>query len=308
MNSILGTLLTLLILYLIVFCIVFVVSLYYIFGKANIVPNKAFIPGVNLYYFMKICNLSWWWILVPIINFLIFFFCPILIAYHFGQKRFIGIIGVFFPIPFYLFIAFSKKVKYIHKMMPDLNIKSIEDIDFLEKKIINKVAEVSSDQLDDIIINDSSVLSRQRSEIDDFIQNIDSTYANLSSEDVLVEDISFVNNDLEKSNTPKDDTLREDVFEILDDEVDNVSLENIESLEKNSINNNTTEKFDSSEYKELKEETQKVEDIAFNGVKTNSTVNQSKELTCPNCGSSLIGYHDFCPGCNMDIKHLTKEH
>lgn len=303
MEYILSNLLTILILYFIAYYVVFMISFYVIFKKANIPQKKALIPLINFYYYMKICHLSWWWLLVPIINILVIFFSPMLIAYHFGQKRLIGVCGVIFPIPFYLYIAFSNNVTYIHKELPDLNLKRVEDIDNLENKIINSAKNSSVDQfVDDFDSNDNaSDVGSTNSEFESFIQNIDSAYASSSNDDILIEDTIIEKN---VKTEPIEQNLNNDVIEI-DDDIENISIDNLESLEINSINNSVIEKVDNSEYKEIMEEEKKVEDIAFDNKNTNMVIKQEKELTCPNCGSSLIGYHDFCPGCNRDIRELT---
>ena len=50
-------------------------------------------------------------------------------------------------------------------------------------------------------------------------------------------------------------------------------------------------------YKELEQEQKSDEKIAFNQEK-------QTELTCPRCGSSLIGATTTCPGCGIDIRSI----
>lgn len=308
MNFILDNLPILLIIYCVIFYIVFMISCYFIFAKANIDSRKALIPFVNFYYFMNVCHLSWWWLLVPIINFLILFFCPMLIAYHFDQKRWLGVCGVFFPIPFYLYIALTNSVKYIHKFMPDLSLKKIDDIDRLENKIMNQVKSFVDEKYTEELINTNVSTNNlsYKSEVETFIKNIDSTYATLGDSDEFVEDILPSKSVIDFNNDENKVVNDKEILEIIDDNVDEINLDNIENLESISISNNAIEKIDNSDYVEIKENERSVDSIAFDSIKKNQTIKQEKELTCPNCGSLLIGFHDHCPGCNMDIRDLTR--
>lgn len=292
----LANLIPILLIYLFILCIVFEVSLYFIFKKCYKKGYFAFIPFFNIYEYMDICHIHWCWGFVPIVNLVIFFVSPYLIGYQFGQKEFVKIMGMLFPIAFFPYIAFSK-ASYIHPKIQSLHIKNIEDIDNLERKVgldieieKNNNSEISALNFES---NKKKDIPKLESKKDILLDQLDKQYANLDY--AIVDDVFQTKANI-KEEIP---TIYADSdFVELDDfnyesKVD--SMSDINVIEKNAVINGLESANDNSEYKEIKEEEKTSEEIAFEQKKKG-------ELVCPKCGSSLIGAINICPGCGMDLK------
>lgn len=286
--------------YLIILSIIFFVSLFFIFKKCYIKGYYAFVPFFNIYEYMKICHLSWYWGFIPVVNIIVFFTSPYLLGYQFGQKEYVKILGIIFPILFFPYIAFSKAT-YIHPKIDTLNINSIEDVDRLEKKILMDIENEESFEgitENKKVVKKKDISNLQPSHKEILLDQLDKNYCNLTNGDIIVDDIAIVAPDIkqEQNIIYKDDDFVELNDYKYDSNID--SIESLSEIEKIAIQSGTEVSIDNNDYKEIKEEQKSNEEIAF-------AQREKRQLVCPKCGSSLIGATNICPGCGMDLKQLT---
>lgn len=285
--------------YFVILSIVFILSLFFIFKKCYKRGYYAFIPFFNIYEYMEICHLSWYWGFIPFVNIIVFFASPYLIGYQFGQKEYIKIFGILCPILFFPYIAFSN-ASYIHPKIESSFINSVNDIENLEKKIMNDIRNEEQNS----IVEQKTVKSNKDSNYDSsqtqkeiLLNQLDNNYSKLEQEDIIIDDVININTDIKEEEVK---TYANDDFIELDDfnydlNVDSINIVN--EIEKNTIMKGKETAIDNSDYKEIKDEEKTDEEIAFDQ-------KEKRQLVCPKCGSSLIGATNICPGCGMDLKQI----
>ena len=286
---------------LIIFYIDFTISMFLIFKKTKINNYYALIPFLNLYYYVVMCELKPIVLLIPIANIFLLIMLPYQLGYEFGQNKIISLLGFFFPLLFFPYIAFSK-VEYIHKNYSKLNINSLEDIDKLEKEILenekaeetyqnkeNKKEKIKKDEKSNYVNNlITSIEDKSMQQNDELYQDED---LQVKKEKVKVTDLMI---------SPSITDLNED---------ENVDSNNsIDELE-NKLNDNSKIKIeDISNYKEVKSQEEEVNVIAFGDLSSKKDEKEQKhELICPYCHASMIGFHKTCPGCGRNISNLMND-
>lgn len=284
----------------IVFCVIYYFiwsfSLFYIFPKAYINKWKALIPFVNIYEFVKLCRIDWYWGFVPVVNLIFFIVSPYLIGYEFSQKKHIKILGVLFPLWFFPYIAFSK-ASYIHKQLPKMNLNSIEDIDRLEKKIINANNNNQYTTIIDSTFADNTD-SKEHADTStsnyyDALNKLEHSNDIAKLENTIVEDVYDIPVISNKTSSSESKNGNYGNFFEEADTMDNY----IADIENKIQNNNKVQNSDTAEYKEIETEKLSNEELAFSNKK-------AQDLVCPRCGSSLIGATNHCPGCGANIKEI----
>jgi signal peptidase I len=88
-----------------------------IFEKAGVEKWKAFVPGYNLFCWLKIMDKPWWWLFLfifPGVNFFMLVILNVELSKTFGlRKPFDYVLAIGLPHAMVLKIAFSKKVKFV---------------------------------------------------------------------------------------------------------------------------------------------------------------------------------------------------
>ncbi|MFP5471328.1 MAG: signal peptidase I [Bacteroidia bacterium] len=88
-----------------------------IFEKAGIEKWKAFVPGYNLFCWLKMMEKPWWWLFLfifPGVNFLMFIILNVELSKTFGLRKATDFaIAILLPHVMVLKIAFSKEVKFV---------------------------------------------------------------------------------------------------------------------------------------------------------------------------------------------------
>lgn len=290
--------------YCIIFYIVFSISLFFILSKTDEKRILGIIPIVNLFIYYKIIKVEWYYLLIPILNIVIFISSPYKLGYEFNQNETSKTLGVFFPIIYFPYIAFSD-CKYLRKKRNYLGLTSIKDIEKLEKKI-----EVQCNQEDYLEKNIKKYqkikkkikpIEMQENNINSLISNLDTIEYN--DEYILDEDITQIDNQITK-NEFNDNVIEvsDGIFEIDEDIIEYDRIENINRIEELNINENT-EVLDKTEYKQVMPEQKEDVDIVFNNYEQKKG-DINKEYKCPNCNTLLIGHHKICPGCNKNIEEI----
>ena len=275
---------------------IFIVCLYFILRKANYKGWLAIIPFANLYCYFEIIKVEWYYAYIPILNVIVMFLSPYLLGYQFNQKKPIRALGIFFPLFFFPYIAFSN-AQYIHPAPPSLKLKTVNDIDVLEKEII---AAVEKEESGSKIVYEKKQVKNPKPEKTakskelEMVDNIDTQFQNIAQFDEDIEDVmptAVVTQKTEEIIPP------EELEEGLEDSDIIENIAEIEKIEKEGIEKGKDKQIDTNDYKELEQEQKSDEKIAFNQEK-------QTELTCPRCGSSLIGATTTCPGCGIDIRSI----
>lgn len=267
--------------------IIYIFSLYKILKKENKKPWWAFVPILNIYIYLKICKLPFWTFFVPIINYIVLLLSPFKLAKQYRLKRYLCYLAVLFPYIFIPYIAFSK-LQNIDKIYDTTYIKSAKDIEILE----NKLETDNSNYIDEINYNTTSLISNEKNE-----EIINDNDIIIIDEEINFDEIIYDNVETSK--------ITDDLIEINEPSIDNLSINNIETLEDNIIQANSVEKkieTNISEYREIKPTDtaiafggeQKIENIA-------SVQTKNDELKCTRCGSSLVGANGYCPGCGSAL-------
>ena len=249
---------TIIIIYSIILYIVFSISLYFILNKTDEKRIFGIIPIVNLFYYFKIIQIDWYYLLIPFVNIIFFISSPYKLGYEFNQSELSKTLGFFFPIVYFPYIAFSD-CRYLRKKRNNLNLTSIKDIDDLEKKVINDC----NNELDTkSIIKTKKKKTDQINKTNNFIDTIE----NISYEDeyLLDEDLTTHENTVTKTEFEnKVVEISDGIYEIDESITEYNSVDNIDRIDELSIDN-PTDVLDKTEYKENKEETLEIEDIVFN--------------------------------------------
>lgn len=275
--------------------IISVISLWKIFIKENIPGYFSVIPFYNVYRYFKICSLPFWTIFIPGINIICLYCSTYVITRKYRCKRWQSVLSIFFPCIFMPYISFSNR-RNIDFVVDDLYVKNIDDIDKLEKKL-------ESDKKSDFKINSNN--SNQENvgvEENSFIDKIEE---NILSDEYVYDDVEEIKEyDVE---VPSVDEFDNNDFVEMDDDfsIDNLSLENVDDLEKKIEIESSVEKKIETDIQEYGDVGPSEEAIAFGGKRkienVDSVQTKNDDLKCSRCGSSLVGANGYCPGCGMKI-------
>ncbi len=278
-----------------IFCsIVSIVSLWKIFEKEGIPSYYSLIPFLNIYKYFQICKLPFWTIFVPLVNVVTLYCSSFVITRKYRLKKWQSILAILFPFVFLPYIAFSDK-KNIDNVYSNLYLRNSDDLEKLEKSLESN----NNYEINDTIPKTS--FSNEQN-ISDII--IDSVESSIMFDEFVYDDVKEI---VEQDDVHIDNNVSNDVFYELDDEVeiDNLSLENVDQFEDNIKKESSVDKSIQADIKEYQEQSASQEAIAFGGEKRieNIVSVQSKndDLTCPRCGSSLVGANGFCPGCGIKM-------
>lgn len=278
------------------FCgIISVISLWKIFIKENIPGYYSVIPFYNLYVFFKICGLPFWIIFVPVINIICLYCSTYIITKKYRCKRWQSILSIFFPFIFMPLVAFSDK-KNIDFVVDNLYVKNIADIDKLERKLEKEETKDFDSNYIPQIVNDN--MSNENS----FIEKIED---GIISDEYVFDEVDTIQE--QNVTVPTINEFDNNDFIEIDDDIsaDNLSLNNIDKLEKKIEVENSVEKKIETNIQEFKEKEVSEQAIAFGGKQKveniNSVQTKHDELKCTRCGSSLVGAKGFCPGCGAKL-------
>lgn len=294
--------------------ILFCIGMYFILRKEKKNKNLALIPLVNVYQYLKICELPFFVILIPVCNIVMLILSPIKLAKMYRCNIWETILGVIFPFLFINYIAFSdmtnKRINEKNMYLPNQ-----QSVDNLDKKLIdisNGIVEPKEKEYIFFRKKKNNVENLSASITEEYIDNIEkkSIYNNVN-EDVtkyeeIVEQIEVLEN--VKNNVESIDE-DEDIIETLDDariDITIKSLDNLDDVEERSIENDKKDDgIDKNEYKDFEGVKASNEAIAFGGEERKERVYSAQtkkdELKCSRCGSSLVGSNGFCPGCGAKI-------
>lgn len=295
--------------------ILFCVGMYFILRKEKKNKNLALIPLVNIYQYLKICELPFLILLVPVCNIVMLILSPIKLAKMYRCNKVETVLGVFFPFLFINYIAFSDMTnkRIIEKKVYLPNQQSVDNLD---KKLIDLSNGIIEPEEKEYIFfrkkKNVAVDTISTSFTEEYIDNIEKKSINdninedASKYEEILEQIEIMETD-QKNQVLTNES--EDFIETLDDaKVDMTikSLDNIDTLEEMSIQKEKSDDgIDKNEYKDFEGVKSSNEAIAFGGEerkeKVYSVQTKKDELKCPRCGSSLVGANGFCPGCGSKI-------
>lgn len=275
--------------------VISIISLWKIFIKENLPGYFSIIPFYNVYLYYKICSLPFWTIFFPGINIICLFCSTYVITRKYKCKRWQSVLSIFFPWFFMPYIAFSNR-KNIDFIVDDVYVKNIAAIDKLEKKL-------ETDGESDFDFN--SLNSVQENTVANENNLIDDIEENIVADEYIFDDIEEIKEfDVE---VPSADEFDNNEFVEIDDtiSIDNLSLENVDNLEKRIEIESSAEKKIETDIQEYKGEGPSEEAIAFGGKQkienVDSVQTKNDSLKCSRCGSSLVGANGYCPGCGMKI-------
>lgn len=301
---------TIIIIILIVNYVLFCSGMYFLLRKEHKNKWLGLIPMINLFQYLKICELPFILIFIPLCNIVMLILSPIKLAKMYRCNIIETVFGLLIPTIFLNYIAFSdmtnKRIVEKNEYLP--NQKSVDKLD---RELIDLANGIYPKREKEYIIFRKR--KKQKSK----------TVKNLSTQEYLDDLEAKVNNSVQSEDITKYEEVLEQI-DILEEEtepqikkdietldeinVDNIinSLDEIDKIEKKSIK---TEKqdtgIDNNEYEEYKAFTPSNEAIAFGGEekKENTYSVQSKkdDLKCSRCGSSLVGAKGYCPGCGAKI-------
>ena len=258
--------------------------LWMLFTKDKITPWYSVIPFYNYYLIFKICRLPFIILFVPLANIVLLVMLPYRITKQYQGNKYLKVGSVLLP-PILLYIAFDKKfTNKDHRYQPNF-LKTIDDVNELESKLVKD---------SDYIIDDSETVQINKepvSHINNFADKI---------EEQIIND-NFVYDD-EIVVAPKEEKKVEEIIDLNIEELN--SLDDLDRLEKDmelraSINNDR-EEVNAEEQKSYISDSA----IAFGGKQQQeeSTFAKKDEQKCPRCGSSLVGaMNNICPGCGAPI-------
>lgn len=292
----------LIVIYLIYF-VSFIVSLWKIFEKENIIKWYSLIPFLNLYYYLKICKIPFWTTFIPLVNLVVLFCSPYRIAYEYDQKKYVCILAMFFPFIVLLYLAFSKAQNKKMKNNILSPLKTIQQIDNLENDLENNFELENIDFYEPYSTDTNN--SNFFSTTDSLINGIENNIQDDLFFDAPIYDQSVVQpgpaQNINQENTCED----EDLIELFDSAPTTLNSSAIDKIEHSILSNNKNEYVDNTNYKEYESVAPSTEAIAFGGEQqienTYSSQAKNDELKCPRCGSSLVGAKGICPGCGMQV-------
>jgi len=304
-KAIMDSALKILIPFIIIYLIIFTISLFKIFKKENINPLFALVPIYRFYLYYKIIGLPFILYFIPIVNVVMFIASPYRLAHQYKCNDFIKAISIFIPFIIIPYIAFSK-LENRDKPITFKYYKNEEDIDNLEKKLLNNDEDIYVEDEDKYV----AVKTNKKNEIksDDFIDQLDYS----KSTDEYVDDEELI------QETKVEEIQEEQLEEEVQD--NNEEFEEIED-EENSGNGNIIDQLDeklsedknelklNTNIKDYQEEAKDKMDIAFGGEQEKAKISvQTKEegYLCPKCGTKLTGGEKTCPGCENIIKGWYK--
>lgn len=281
--------------YLILNLIVSTIALWKIFTKEKIPAYYSIIPFYNVYKYFQLCRLPFWPIFIPGINIICLFCSCYIITKKYGCKKWQSILAIFFPFVLLPYIAFSNK-NNIDRLVDNMYVKSIKDIDNLELKLKN-------DKYSDIDLSNSEVISKPIVETEkSFVDNIE---ANILNDEYVYDDVETI--DIKNENASSNLELADNGFIEIDEEItiDNLSLENVDKIEKKITVENSVERKIETNIQEYQDFSHSDEAVAFGGQRKIEDANyvkaKNEELKCSRCGSTLVGSNGFCPGCGAKL-------
>lgn len=299
------------VLYTVINYILFSIAMYFILRKEKKNKINGLIPIVHAYEYLKICELPFILLLVPVCNIIMLFLSPLKFAKMYRCNKIETFLGLFFPTLLLNYIAFSdmtnKRIILENRYLP--NQKSIDELD---KKLIDLSNGIIPPKEKDYIFFRKKITQKSTMKglsTEEFIDNVENKSIELNK----VEDPSKFEEILEQVDImeePKSiEKAADQVVETMDDVAVDVtikSLENIDELEEKSIvQEKNDDGVDKNEYKKYEGAKISDEAIAFGGenLKEEAESVQAKndDLKCSRCGSSLVGAKGFCPGCGMKI-------
>lgn len=291
--------------------ILFSIAMYFILRKEKKNKILGLIPIVNVYEYLKICELPFILFFVPVCNVVMLFLSPLKFANMYRCNKLETFLGFLFPVLLLNYVAFSdmmnKRIIWENRYLPNQ-----ASVDALDKKLIDLSNGIVEPPEKEYIFFRKKVTQKDTMKgmtTEEFIDNIE----NKSLEANKVEDPSRfeeVIEQVEVMEEPKKlDKKVEQSVETMDDiNVDATikSLENIDELEEKAIDKEKMDDgVDKNEYKKYEGTKASDEAIAFGGTARKEQVAASdgndRDLKCPRCGSSLVGANGFCPGCGMKI-------
>ena len=295
--------------------ILFCIGMYFILRKEKKNRNLALIPVANIYQYLKICELPFLVVFIPLCNVVMLMLSPIKLAKMYRCNKIETILGVIFPFLFINYVAFSDMTnkRIIEKKMYLPNQQSVDNLD---KKLIdlsNGIVEPTEKEYiffkkkknDDITFISSS-------STEEYIDNIEKKSINDNiNEDItkyeeIVEQVEILENE---QNNEKSPNINEDFIETLDEKIEDMTIRSLDTIdvleEKNIEKEKKDDGVDKNEYKDFEGVKASNEAIAFGGEERKENVysaqTQKDELKCSRCGSSLVGSNGFCPGCGAKI-------
>lgn len=289
MNLFLKELVSIVGIYSIIHYIIFCIFLWFIFKKENIKCFFSIIPFVNYYYYFKICKIPFSLFFIPVINILVIIFMTYRIAHQYGFKRILCTLSIFFPLIFLGIIAFSKR-KNIDIKINTVYIKNTKDVDKLEDHLLKEIN--NDDYNNKLKIRITNEKNKMK---DDFIDSIEQKINN----DEYVYEEKGTSKTVDLLNVENQDANNSEANE--EDYV--LSMDRIDNIEKNVMNNYEVDKTINKDLVEYKQKDVSDREIAFGGKEEVDIVSKAKvdELVCKRCGSSLVGAIGYCPGCNAKI-------
>lgn len=288
--------------------ILFNIGMFFLLAKEKKKKYLAFIPIVNYYQYFKLCRIPFITFFIPLVNIFIIFLSPIRLAKTYRCNKKETLASILLQKIFIIFIGLSdRKNKYNED--PDFTIKSQEDIDNLEAKLVSESDEVKE--------KDYTIFKVREEETNKQMARTDSIEKQINDiEDEILDDsdepfVDVFNNLMEAEKEENNVVETLDMYDIIDNKNQN-SLESIDAIEESQIlNNSVDENVDRNEYTEFKELEKSVDEIAFESIKDNNeslkTINVKTDLKCPRCGTSLEGSNGTCPGCSADVSDIVGE-
>ena len=270
---------------LILYYIMMNVVLWMLFTKDKKNPWYALIPFYNYYILFTTCRLPFISIFIPLANIVVLFLLPYRITKQYKGSKLLQVLSVLVP-PILLYIAFGKEFTNKDNRYKPEFLKTIDDVNQLENKLVKDTDYIIDDSVD-IQINKEPV-----SHINTFADKIEQQIIN----DNIVYDDEIV---IE----PKEEKKVEEIIDLNVEELN--SLDDLDRLEKDmelraSINETNHEDVNADEAKTYISDSA----IAFGGKQKEeeSTFAKKDEQKCPRCGSSLVGaMNNICPGCGAPI-------
>lgn len=299
------------ILYMVINYIFFSIAMYFILRKEKKHKINGLIPIIHLYEYIKICELPFILVFIPVCNIIMLFLSPIKFTGMYRCNKFETFLGLLFPTLVMLYIAFSDKTnkRIIEEFRYLPNQKSIDDLD---KKLIDLSNGIKPPVEKDYIFFRKKITQKKTMKglsTEEFIDDVE----NKSIQANKVEDPSKYEEILEQVELIEEPKKMEKKVEPAVENMDEInvdatikSLENIDQLENKSIDQEKKDDgVDKNEYKEYEGVKASTEAIAFGGQAQDEEAKKGEakkdDLKCPRCGSSLVGANGFCPGCGMKI-------
>ena len=288
--------------------ILFSIAMYFILRKEKKNKILGLIPIVNVYEYLKICELPFILFFVPVCNVVMLFLSPIKFARMYRCNKLETFFGLLFPTIFLNYVAFSDMMNK-HIVLDGNYLPNQVAVDKLDKELIDLANGIEKPKEKDYIFFHKKITQKKTMKglsTDEFIDDIEnrSIAANQNESperfEGIIEQVELV-----EEEKPIEKVVEETLDEINVDATIK-SLENIDELEAQAIDKDKKDDgVDKNEYKGYEDAQKSDEAIAFGGKEQKenreSIKTKNDEHRCPRCGSSLVGATGFCPGCGMKI-------